>query len=71
MILEISIVKFVLKEYDSKEGIIILLMILFQVYFIHILDQKRKKSLIKRYNEGKLKMELEYECFLIHLLEIV
>lgn len=71
LILKIAFIKYILKDYDGKEGILIIMIVLLYFYFVCVVDRQRKKRLFFLYSDGKLKLELEYESFLVYLLQMV
>ncbi|CDW76681.1 pas domain s-box family protein [Stylonychia lemnae] len=71
LILEISFIKYLIKENDGKEFILFLCVLPFHLYFIYRLNKRRKEQILEMFTEGKLKMELQFEYLLIYLYEIV
>ena len=70
LVLLISVIKYLFKEYDMTEGIYFLILIVFMCYFVYSLNKMRKERLLRNFTEGKIKLELEYEYVLLYLLEI-
>lgn len=70
LVLLIGVVKYLFKSYDMKEGIYFLVLTPFFCYFVYSLNKMRKERLLNNFNEGLIKLELEYEYVLLHLLEI-
>lgn len=64
-------VKYLIKDYDNKEYILFLCIFAFFLYFVYKLNMWRKERLLELFNEGKLKLELEYEYLLLYLQELV
>ena len=67
LILQIGVIKYLIKDYDGKEFILFLCIIAFHLYFIYRVNLWRKERLLELFNEGKLKLELEYEYLLLYL----
>eukprot|EP00347_Sterkiella_histriomuscorum_P002941 403366205 len=71
LILQIGVIKYLIKDYDSKEFILFFCIIAFFLYFIYQINHWRKERILELFNSGHLKLELEYEYLLLYLQELV